>query len=133
MPKEIYKMKIKRSIIKVNAKNYHSASKKKKTEILNELVQITNLHRKYLITLLNGTGKVIYTKDGTKLVGNPTITYTHKRGRKKIYTQDLIPYLKILWEIVGFRSSIHLVTFIRQNKEILYDTSTLNKLSLNLK
>ncbi|MEO0109676.1 MAG: hypothetical protein ABIL00_02690, partial [candidate division WOR-3 bacterium] len=60
MPKEIYKMKIKRSIIKANAKNYHSASKKKKTEILNELVQITNLHRKYLITLLNGTGKVIY-------------------------------------------------------------------------
>ncbi|MEO0116480.1 MAG: hypothetical protein ABIK97_02930 [candidate division WOR-3 bacterium] len=94
---------------------------------------MTHLHRKYLITLLNGTDKVVYTQEGVKLVGDPTIIYTHKRGRKKIYTPDLIPYLKILWEIVGFRSSIHLVTFIRQNKEILYDTAALNKLSLNLK
>lgn len=133
IPEGIYTMSAKRSIIKANAQNYRRASKKKKSEILNDLAQTIHLHRKYLITLLNGTGKVVYTKEGVKLVGDPTVTYTHKRGRKKIYTQDLTPYLKILWELVGFRSSIHLVTFIRQHKEILYDVSALDELSPNLR
>ncbi len=133
IPKGVYPMSVNRSIIKANARNYRRATKKKKSAILNDLVQTTHLCRKYLITLLNGTGKVVYTLRGTRLVGDPTATFIHKRGRKKVYTADLIPYLKILWELLGFRSSIHLVNFIRQHKEILSDASALAELSPNLR
>lgn len=112
-------MAAKRSIVKSNAPQYKRASKKKKTTMLNDLTKTLHLHRKYLIPLLNQTGKVRYTPQGLKLVGDPTVTYTHKRGRKKVYTEALIPYLEILWEWSNFRSSIHLVYFIRHNKTLL--------------
>lgn len=124
-------MKAKRSIVKMNASRYHKASKKERSVILNDLVKTIHFHRKYLTTLINNTDKVCYTPQGIKLVGDPTITYTYKRGRKKIYTEELVPYLVILWELSGFRSSIHLVYFIRHNKKRLYkkppDFTTLSK------
>uniref|UniRef100_A0A7C6AAC4 Transposase n=1 Tax=candidate division WOR-3 bacterium TaxID=2052148 RepID=A0A7C6AAC4_UNCW3 len=121
IPEGICKMKAKRSIIKINAPKYQKAPKKMKSAILNDLVEITHLHRKYLTTLLNNTGKVCYTPQGVRFIADPTITYTQHRGRKKIYTQELVPFLKILWELTGFRSSIHLVAFIRTNPTLLYE------------
>lgn len=53
-------MEVRKSIIKVNAQNYKKASKKEKSGILNDLEKITNQNRKYLITLLNNTGKIYY-------------------------------------------------------------------------
>ena len=114
-------MKAKRSIIKINALKYHKAAKKLKSAILNDLVETTHLHRKYLTVLLNNTGKVCYNLQGVRFIADPTITYIHNRGRKKTYTQELIPYLKTLWELTGFRSSIHLVTFIKANQTLLYE------------
>jgi len=121
VPEGVYTMQAKRSIIKVNAQTYHKAAKKLKSKILNDLVVVTHFHRKYLTGLINKTGKVYYTPQGIKLVGDPTITYTQHRGRKKVYTEELVPYLETLWELSGFRSSIHLVDFIRQNKELLFN------------
>jgi len=114
-------MQAKRSIIKINAPKYRQATKKVKSEILNDLVETTHLHRKYLTDLLNNTGKVCYTPRDVRFIADPTITYTNQRGRKKVYTQELVPYLKILWELAGFRSSIHLVAFIRANQALLYE------------
>lgn len=121
IPEGVYTMQTKRSIVKTNARQYRTASKKVKSAMLDDMVITTNFHRKYLTMLLNNTGKVYYTHQGDKLVGDPTIIYTYKRGRKKIYTEELVPYLVILWELSGFRSSIHLVYFIRHNKELLYE------------
>jgi len=60
IPEELYTMQAKRSIIKLNAKAYKKASRKEKKEILNDLEKTLHLHRKYLITLLNNTGKVYF-------------------------------------------------------------------------
>lgn len=49
------------------------------------------------------------------------VTNIHKRGRKKVYTQELTPLLFKLWELVGYRSSIHLVAFLRLNKEMIFN------------
>ena len=117
-------MQVKRSIIKTNADLYHKAARKLKTQILNDLVKTTHLNRKHLTVLLNKTGRVYYTPQGIKLVGDPTITYTHKRGRKKTYTEPLVPYLEILWEWSGYRSSIHLQSLFRAHKELLYEPPT---------
>lgn len=118
-PPGVYTMQAKRSIIKTNALQYHKASRPLKTQILDELVKTTHLHRKYLNLLLARTGKVYYTPQGSKLIGDPTVTYTHKRGRKRIYTDDLVPYLKILWELSWYRAAPYLVYFIRHNPALL--------------
>jgi len=61
IPKEVYTMKAKRSIIKSNAEIYKQAPRTLKEEILDDLKKVLHLHRKYIITLLNNTGKVYYT------------------------------------------------------------------------
>lgn len=68
-------MEAKKSIIKDNLKRYKKASKKVKTDILNDLEKTLHRHRKYIITFLNRTGKVYYTPQGIKLVGDPTVSY----------------------------------------------------------
>jgi len=112
-------MQIKRSIIKTNAVLYHKAARKLKTQVLDELRKTTHFSRKHLTTLLNNTGKVCYTPQGIKLVGDPTVTYTHRRGRKKKYTQELVPFLKACWVVSGYRCSVHLKVFIEQNRDWL--------------
>lgn len=121
IPGEVYTMKAKRSIIKHNALLYRKASKKEKKAILDDLQKTIHLHRKYIITLLNRTDKVYYTPQGIKLIGDPTVTYLHKRGRKKKYTEALIPHLKALWVLCHYRSSIHLKTFITCNQDWLFN------------
>ncbi len=109
-------MKAKRSIVKLNARRYKKASRKEKKVMLDELEKVTHLHRKYLTNLLNKTGKIYYTSQGVKLVGDPAVTYVHKRGRKKKYTKAMLPYLKALWVLTGYRSSIHLKAFITEHQ-----------------
>lgn len=121
IPEEVYTMKSKKSIIKFNAAHYRKASKKEKKEMLDDLEKVAHLHRKYIITLLNRTGRVYYTPQGVKLVGDPTISYLHKRGRKKKYTKELLPYLKALWVLSHYRSSLHLKVFIECNKDWLFN------------
>lgn len=118
-PTEVYTMPVKRSIIKTNAVLYHKAPRKLKTQVLDELVRTTHLNRKHLTVLLNNTGKVRYTPQGVKLVGDPTVTYTYRRGRKKKYTQELVPFLKACWVVSGYRCSVHLKVFIEQNRDWL--------------
>jgi len=45
-----------------------------------------------------------------------TITYLHQRGRKKKYTQELLPWLKAIWVLSHYRSSIHLKAFLSHNQ-----------------
>ena len=118
-PTGVYTMQVKRSIIKTNANLYRKATRKLKTQVLDELVQTTHLNRKHLTVLLNNTGKVRYTPQGVKLVGDPTVTYTHRRGRKKKYPQELVPFLKACWVVSGYRCSVHLKVFIEQNQDWL--------------
>jgi len=113
-------MQDKRSIVKANAVLYHKAARKLKTHMLDDLVQTTHLNRKHLTVLLNKTGKVYYTPQGFKLVGDPTVTYLHKRGRKKKYTQEILPWLKALWVLSSYRSSVHLKAFITINQSWLF-------------
>gem|GEM_PF-524213 len=119
-PPGVYTMHGKRSILKANAVLYHKAARKLKTQMLDDLGQTTHLSRKHLTVLLNKTGKVYYTPQGFKLVGDPTITYLHKRGRKKKYTQEIIPWLKVLWVLSSYRSSVHLKAFITINQSWLF-------------
>ena len=134
IPEGVYTMQNRMSIIYKNATKYQRAKHKVKSQMLNELSQMFHMNRKYLALLLRNTGKVRYTAQGLKLVGDPRVSYLHKRGRKKRYTQDIVPYLKKLWSLVGYRSSVHLVAFIRLNQDIIFhDIPFLNNMQPHLK
>ena len=96
IPEGVYTMQDRMSIIYKNATKYPRAKHKVKSQMLNELSQMLHMNRKYLALLLRNTGKVRYTAQGLKLVGDPRVTYLHKRGCKKHYTEAIIPYLKML-------------------------------------
>ena len=117
IPTGVYTMKVKRSVVKMNASKYRKVSKKKKSTILNDLVKTTHFHRKYLATLINNKGKVYYTPQDDKLIGDPTITYIYKRGRKKKYTKEKVLWLKACWVLSTYRSSVYLKGFIAKNQD----------------
>lgn len=121
IPEGVFTMEDRRKTIKVNAPKYNKANKKIKSQMLKELSSTLHQHPKHIASLLRNTGKIIYTPSGIKLIGDPTVTNIHKRGRKKVYTQELTPLLLKLWELVGYRSSIHLVFFLRLNKDMIFN------------
>ncbi len=88
-------MQSKWTIIKANTPSSRQASKKRKSEILDELVKTTHLPGKYLITLLNATRRVVYLKRNTRLVGGPTATPLHRREGKRSYTPEIIFLLEL--------------------------------------
>lgn len=62
---------------------YSRSSKKKKTEILNEFVATTGLHRKAVIRLLNRRSRPSVRK---------------RRGRPRLYGLEAMAALKVVWE-----------------------------------
>jgi len=119
IPKGVYTMKGRMSIISQNSSNYRKASKKKKSIILDELTQILHMNRKYLAYLLRNSGKTIYANGRVRVIADPNLSQTSKRGRKKIYTKELTKSLVELWRISGYVSSKHLVAFISCNQDKL--------------
>lgn len=128
VPKGVYTMKNRFVIINHNAKLYQRATKKVKTQMLNELFKLLHMNRQYLAGLLRNAGKVIYRKGKAVVVANPAIKELSKRGRKKIYGDDVLRILKRLWHISGFVSSKHLVGFIRLNHDKLFNHPELKNL-----
>jgi hypothetical protein len=120
IPKGVYTMKEKMSIIKHNASLYQRSTKKQKSFILDELTEILHLSRKHLSHLLRNSGKTVYIR-GKKVMVDLELTRLSNRGRKKAYTEEIIQPLLELWRISGYISSKHLVTFIKLNRDKLYD------------
>lgn len=133
IPQGVYTMKGKMSIIKENARRYRKALKKEKSKILDELTAILHLHKKYIAHLLRNSGKVIFIGNRIKMIGDPQTTFISRRGRKKIYTNEIIPYLKKFWVLSGYRSSIHLVVFMRINREMLFNHPELSDIEEDMK
>lgn len=119
IPKGVYTMKGRMSIVLENSSNYRKASKKQKSIILDELTKILHMNRKYLAYLLRNAGRTIYSDRKIRFIADPNLSQTSKRGRKKFYTENLRKSLVELWRISGYVSSKHLVAFIRCNQDKL--------------
>ncbi len=120
VPKGVYTMKDRYVIIKHNAKAYQKASKKVKTEMLDELSAMLSMNRHYLGYLLRNTGKEVCRYGKIVVITDSRKNYLHQRGRKKEYGKDILRVLKKFWRISGYVSSKHLVGYIRLNQEILF-------------
>jgi len=85
-------------------KRYFWARKKAKTEMLNEFVATTGMHRKAAIRLLNRKGRC----SGSK-----------KRGRPKLYGHEAMVALKVAWEASDCLCSKRLQPFLPELVGIL--------------
>jgi len=108
-------------IIKEYAKIYKKAKKKQKTEILDLLTSMLLMSRNYIAYLLRNAGKIVSRKGNIIVISDPTKNNLSKRGRKKVYGEEVLLVLKILWRISGFISSKHLVRYTHLNQDILFE------------
>ncbi|MBC7327392.1 transposase family protein [bacterium] len=132
IPKEVYSLEGKRAIIKANATRYRESTKKEKTLLLNELCTILHWTRSYIARLLRGCGKVIYFK-GVRFLGEWDSRSIHRRGRKKIYSEEIVPYLLKIWRVAGYISSKHLRVYISANSDKLFSHPELVSVSEEIK
>ena len=85
-------------------RRYCRAAKKAKTEILNEFVATTGMHRKAVIRSLNQRGR----PGGNK-----------KRGRPRLYGPEAMAALRVVWEITDYLCSKRLQPFLPELVGIL--------------
>lgn len=93
------------------AKKYQKAkSKKQKSKILDEFIQLTNYNRSYASWLLRFAGRKIRisTPKGPKLVLVADPNRKIKRKRKRIYDQKVLKPLRKIWAILDYPSSLRL-------------------------
>jgi hypothetical protein len=127
IPKGLYTRKQKIAIIKENAAKYRKASKKEKKVILDDLCNTLHMTRNYIAQLLRMYGREICF-NGIKFIPEVDEERIHKRGRKKIYTAELVPFLEKIWQASGFVSSKHLYYYIQYNADKLLDSEELKDL-----
>jgi hypothetical protein len=120
IPKGVYTMKAKRAIIKHNAALYRKATKKVKSIMLDELTEMLHMNRQHLAKLLRSTGRVVARKGNVVVVSDLSPKSLSRRGKKRVYGQDVVEALKKIWPLTGYASSKHLVAFIRLNHDILF-------------
>ena len=122
-------MKERQSVTRETACRYATASRKEKTVILNEFIELTGYNRKYAINLLRSCiRKRRYRKFGNfgkdphkeylEIIEtvNPT---RKKRVYKTRYDKPVITSLGLIWEFFNFMCGQRLVPFIRENIDSL--------------
>ena len=117
IPQKVLDMKDKRDIIQENKRKYAKAPKKLKSTMIDQMQIITNYSRKHIIRLLCNS-----------ITPSPA-THTNKRGRKKIYPQELGKILLTIWKISGQISSFHLHAFIHENMDTILQWDELKNTS----
>lgn len=120
IPQKVYTMGGRMSIISENAPKYRRSRKKMRSQLLDELSSMLHYNRKYLSFLLRNAGREVYTPGGLRFIADPKASLISRRGRKRVYTEDLLPYLVVIWELAGCISSVHLVAFIESNEDIIF-------------
>jgi hypothetical protein len=121
------------SVILANARRYRARRKKLKSQILNELTPVLHYNRRYLALLLRTSGRSVFTRYRTRVVADPRVSLVSRRGRKKTYTSELVPYLKAVWKLADGISSVHLAAFIKANPDIVFRHPELKGIPARLK
>ncbi len=66
--------------------------------LIDDFVRFSGLNRNYSATVLRTNGKTLYIRPKIKVKADITKDGKHKRGRKRIYEEELIPILIKVWE-----------------------------------
>ena len=121
------------SVVLANAGRYRRSRKKLKSKMLDELAAVLHYNRRYLATMLRASGRSVFTHHRTRVVADPRVSLASRRGRKKTYAVELLPYLKATWELADGISSVHLAAFIRDNPDVVFRNPKLHDIPARLK
>jgi hypothetical protein len=109
-------MKEKKAVTQEYKPRYQKASKKDKKVLLDEFTRLTGYHRKYAVRLLGtkpvkqviiyGDGKAVKIKPGKKRPAN--------RKGKRVYSDEVIAALRLVWTFFWFKCGKILAPFMRQ-------------------
>jgi len=106
-------MRQKKAVTRELRDRYQRASKKEKTMMLNEFIQLTGYNRCYAGQILK-VKKVL----GYLNIADKRIKYIAgkkiKRKKKKIYDQDVLAALKEIWKISDYLCSKRLAPFLSE-------------------
>jgi hypothetical protein len=109
-------MKEKQAVTREYLPRYQKASKKEKKVILDEFLKLTGYHRKYAIRLLGKRSIkqiVIYT-NGKAIKIKPEKKRPSNRKGKRVYTDEVINALRLVWTFFWFKCGKILAPFMRQ-------------------
>jgi hypothetical protein len=91
-------MSERRAVVRQMTAGYAKAGKKRKGQLLDELIGLTGYNRWYAVRLLRGHGKSIRGAGPVRLVGD--VGVKGQRGRKRIYDAAVVAALKAIWVIM---------------------------------
>jgi len=109
-------MKEKQAVTREYLPRYQKATKKEKKAILDEFIQLTGYHRKSAVRLL-GTKPVkqviVYVK-GKPVKIKPEKKRPSNRKGKRIYTDEVITVLRLIWTFFWYKCGKILAPLMRQ-------------------
>ena len=114
-------MNQKKAVTREYMPRYQKASKKEKKEILNEFIKLTGYHRKSAVRLLNAKPVkqvMIYVK-GKPILIKPEKKRPSNRKGKRIYTDEVINVLRLVWTFFWYKCGKILAPLMRQQMEYI--------------
>jgi hypothetical protein len=105
------------------AGRYRAASKKEKSAILDEFVKNTGYNRKYALRVLNRktVPAVLVVVNGKTVKLKPAKRKRKVRAGKKIYTDDVIASLRLIWNFFWNKCGKILAPLLRQQMPFIAD------------
>jgi hypothetical protein len=95
---------------------YQKAKRKEKSVILNEFIQLTAYNRKYALRILNQhqAPQALLVVNGETVKLKPLKKRPANRTGKKIYTDEVIASLRLIWAFFWYKCGKLLAPLIRQ-------------------
>jgi hypothetical protein len=109
-------MKEKKAVTREYRPRYQKATKKEKKALLDEFTRLTGYHRTSAVRLLGAkpVKQVIIYSGGKAIKIKPEKKRPSNRKGKRIYTDEVIAALRLLWEFFWFKCGKILAPFMRQ-------------------
>jgi len=123
-------MRQKKAVTRELRDKYQRSSKKEKTMMLNEFIQLTRHNRSYAARALRIKEVLGYMNIGGKRVRLVRDKRKTERKKKKIYDQEVLVALKEIWKICDYICSKRLAPFL---SEIIPALERWGEIKLNLK
>jgi transposase InsO family protein len=109
-------MKEKKAVTREYKPRYQKATKKQKKALLDEFIQLTGYHRKHAIRLLSHRPLrelLVYTS-GKPVKLKPQKKRPSNRKGKRVYTDEVISSLRLVWEFFWYKRGKILAPLMRQ-------------------
>ena len=109
-------MKEKQAVTREYKPRYKKASKKEKRSLLDEFVKLTGYHRKSAVRVLgtNPTKQVMIYMNGKAVKIKPEKKRPANRKGKRVYTEEVIDCLRLVWTFFWFKRWKILAPLMRQ-------------------